>query len=265
MDTLNKIVFIGAGNLATNLATALVAAGCSVTQVFSRTTESAEALAQRVGAASTTTLTAIDSTADLYIVSLKDSALIARLDEIAAIHPTGFFVHTAGSIAMDIWEDKVAHYGVFYPMQTFSKERLVDFSEIPLFLEASDAAHLLLLQQLAHRLTSKVYLANSLQRKYLHLSAVFACNFANQMYAISAHLLEKHQLPFDVMLPLIDETARKVHTLSPLAAQTGPAVRYDENVIQMQSALLQEEPLLQTIYEKMSQQIHTSHTSTEKK
>ena len=99
-------------------------------------------------------------------------------------------------------------------------------------------------------------LTPSEDRKYLHLSAVFACNFVNHCYAASAEILNKHNIPFDIMLPLIDETARKVHQLSPIDAQTGPAVRYDENVIRKQAALLNGNPLLRDIYERMSMDIH---------
>ena len=105
-------------------------------------------------------------------------------------------------------------------------------------------------------MTTKIYQLSSEDRKYLHLSAVFACNFVNHCYAVSYDILKKHGIPFDVMLPLIDETARKVHVLTPQEAQTGPAVRYDQNVIRAQSSLLRDNPLLKDIYERMSMNIH---------
>jgi predicted short-subunit dehydrogenase-like oxidoreductase (DUF2520 family) len=157
---------------------------------------------------------------------------------------------------LSVFEGLSMHYGVFYPMQTFSKERQVDFLPIPVFLEASDDATLSLARTLAESISHHVYVLSSEDRKFLHLSAVFACNFANHCYALSAELLEKHGIPFDVMLPLIDETARKVHELHPLDAQTGPAVRYDENVIRMQSSLLSDSPALQEIYNLLSLNIH---------
>ena len=153
---------------------------------------------------------------------------------------------------MSLFEGYTSRYGVFYPMQTFSKERLVDFAEIPLFIEGDDPA----IRQLAESISRRVYELSTEARKYLHLSAVFACNFVNHCYALSAALLEQHGLPFDAMLPLIDETARKVHELHPHDAQTGPAVRYDENVIRMQTALLADNPELQQIYELLSLDIH---------
>ena len=165
-------------------------------------------------------------------------------------------VHTAGSIPMNVWEGHVPHYGVFYPMQTFSKQREVDFKEIPFFIEASSAEDAAFLKAIASTLSNRVYDADSEQRKSLHLAAVFTCNFTNHMYALAAELLKKYNLPFDVMLPLIDETARKVHELEPKTAQTGPAIRYDENVIGNHLRMLADDPAMQRLYELLSRSIH---------
>ena len=223
-----KIVLIGAGNVATHLGIALQKAGCLILQVYSRTEESASALAARLSV-------------DYTIVKGREQAL---------------FVHTAGSMSMDLWKGLVKRYGVLYPMQTFSKQREVDFNTVPFFIEASAPAEVELLRMVAVRLSPKVYEVTSGQRRYLHLAAVFACNFANHMYALSSHILEKQGIPFEVMLPLIDETAGKVHELSPTQAQTGPAVRYDENVISKHLEMLADEESLQELYEKISKSIH---------
>ena len=205
-----KIVLVGAGNVATHLGTALRGAGYAVLQVFSRTEESASALAG----------------------------------------------HTAGSMPMDVWKGEAVRYGVLYPMQTFSKSRAVDFSTVPFFIEGSGREEAEALKAVAERIGGKVYEATSEQRRYLHIAAVFACNFTNHMYALAHRLLDSHGLPFEVMLPLIDETARKVHELPPLEAQTGPARRYDENVIGKHLEMLADEPRLAELYEKISQSIH---------
>ena len=194
--------------------------------------------------------------ADAFIVAVKDAALPSVAKQLAKGREQQVFFHTAGSMPLSVFEGLSMHYGVFYPMQTFSKERQVDFLPIPVFLEASDDATLSMARMLAESISRHVYVLSSEDRKFLHLSAVFACNFANHCYALSAELLEKHGIPFDVMLPLIDETARKVHELHPLDAQTGPAVRYDENVIRMQSSLLSDSPALQEIYNLLSLNIH---------
>lgn len=229
-----RIVLIGRGRLATNLLPALQHAGHEVTSINSRTLEG------------------LPREADVFIVSVKDSALQEVIGHAAKGREAQLFVHTAGSMPMDVFEGHTHRYGVFYPMQTFSKERLVDFQKIPVFIEGDDP----LIRELAESISQSVYQLSTADRKYLHLSAVFACNFVNHCYALSAELLERHGLPFSVMLPLIDETAGKVHELHPLDAQTGPAVRYDENVIRMQSDLLAETPELQDIYERMSLDIH---------
>ena len=253
-----KIVLIGAGNLATNLGKALHRTGYCIAQVYSRTVEAAFALSKEIGAEPIASFEAMTTQADLYIVSLKDSAFVELIPQITAGREKAFFIHTAGSISMDIWKGYAKNYGVFYPMQTFSKLREVDFNEIPCFLEAGTDKDLQNLKSLAYSLSNKVYEADSEQRKYLHLAAVFACNFTNHMYVLSEKLLDEHGFPFEIMLPLIDETARKVHELPPLEAQTGPAIRYDENVIRKQLDLLADKPEWQELYKQISQSIHTN-------
>lgn len=140
-------------------------------------------------------------------------------------------------------------------MQTFSKQRPVDFDKVSFFVEANTPEDEQLLMNLAHLLSSHVYPATSEQRRYLHIAAVFACNFANHMYAISNYLLTEHQLPFEVMLPLIDETAQKIHQLSPVDAQTGPAQRGDCNIMNSHLQLLEAYPELQQIYKSLSKNI----------
>ena len=253
-----SIVFIGAGNLATNLAKTLYYKGFRIVQIYSRTEESARTLAQVVEAAYTTDLSSVATDAQLYIVSLKDAAFVQLLPEIVA--GNALWVHTAGSIPMDVWAGKVNRYGVFYPMQTFSKQRTVDFRQIPVFVESNSATDTQTLKDIASVLSEKVYEATSEQRKSLHLAAVFTCNFTNHMYALAAELLKKYQLPFEVMLPLIDETARKVHELEPRLAQTGPAIRYDENVINNHLQMLSDEPGMQELYRLISESIHQQNS-----
>lgn len=155
---------------------------------------------------------------------------------------------------------RLNRYGVFYPMQTFSKQRTVDFRQIPVFVESNSAADTQTLKDIASVLSEKVYEATSEQRKSLHLAAVFTCNFTNHMYALAAELLKKYQLPFEVMLPLIDETARKVHELEPCLAQTGPAIRYDENVINNHLQMLSDKPGMQELYRLISESIHQQNS-----
>lgn len=271
-----KIVLIGAGNLATHLGKALHAAGHDMLQVFSRTMQSAETLASLLDAEPLTDIAQVRDDADVYIFSVKDSALVQLVAQLCRHEADGLvedgavnalrkakkgehervFLHTAGSMPMSVFEGMAQHYGVLYPMQTFSKQREVDFSIIPCFVEANDEFAQKQIEGLAREISGRVYQLSSEDRKYLHLSAVFACNFANHCYAISQELLEEHGIPFDVMLPLINETAAKVYEMKPKDAQTGPAVRYDENVIGKQSKLLENHPHFKKVYDSMSKSIH---------
>lgn len=250
-----KIVLIGAGNLATHLGKALHAAGHDMVQVFSRTMQSAETLASLLDAEPLTDIAQVRDDADVYIFSVKDSALEQLISQLCGGEKK-VFLHTAGSMPMSVFRGKALHYGVLYPMQTFSKQREVDFSIIPCFIEANDEFALKQIEGLAGQISHRVFQLSSEDRKYLHLSAVFACNFANHCYAASQELLQQHGIPYDVMLPLIDETAAKVHGMTPKEAQTGPAVRYDENVIGKQIQLLENQPYFQKIYDCMSKSIH---------
>lgn len=252
----NKVVLIGAGNVATHLGTALQKAGYSMLQVYSRTEESAAALASRLGVPFVTSLEEVSCDADMYMVALKDTALQTLVPQIVKGREDALFVHTAGSMPMLLWEGYARRYGVFYPMQTFSKQREVDWQQVPVFVEASCTESLEILKALAVKCTPKVYEASSEQRKYLHIAAVFACNFSNHMYVLCDRLLSRQGIPFEVMLPLIDETARKVHELRPQEAQTGPAIRYDENVINRHLEMLENEPGVQELYEKISKSIY---------
>ena len=251
-----KVVLIGAGRLATNMGKALYAAGHEVAQVFSRTQSSASVLASVLNSVAVTQLYDVVNDADVYVVALKDDALEALLPDICRGKSDAVVLHTAGSMPMDVFKPYANHYGVLYPMQTFSKEKELDFSKIPCFIEANDDQSLQLIRALAESISGRIYEMSSDDRRYLHLAAVFACNFANHCYALSAEILAQHGVPFDVMLPLINETARKVHVLSPVKAQTGPAVRYDERIIKKQAELLRDNPPVKELYELMSQSIH---------
>lgn len=260
-----SIIFIGAGNLATNLAKALYRKGFRIVQIYSRTQAAAAALAQAVEAEYTTCLATVAADARLYIVSLTDTAFLQLLPRIVeGKHPDALWTHTAGSVPMDVWKRHVAHYGVFYPLQTFSKQREVDFSAIPIFVEGATPDDTAFLKAVGATLSGNVREVSSEQRKCIHLAAVFSCNFVNHLYALASDLLKKYDLPFNVMLPLIDETARKVHMLDPHVAQTGPAVRYDQCIIGKHFQFLAGEPQMQEIYHLLSESIHRSAVGAKK-
>ena len=248
-----KIVFIGAGNLATRLSLAMQRVGMQIGQVYSHTEASARQLATRLGCPWTNDFSALQEDGDLYVFSLKDTVLS---DVISKVKPNnGMWVHTAGSMPMSVFEGYAQRFGVLYPLQTFSKGRNVNFDVIPIFLEANTDKNADYLKNIASALSENVRFMSSEKRRSLHLAAVFACNFTNHIYTLSSKLLENESIPADVLLPLIDETVSKIHSMPPAAAQTGPAIRYDENVINKHLAML-DDPDMQAIYRLLSQSIH---------
>ena len=250
-----KIVMIGAGNVATNLVRALSAAGMEIAQVYSHTQEHACLLAATVGADATDDLAAIAPGADVYIISVKDDAIA---DVVAAIPDNGaIWVHTSGSTPMTVFEGKRQRYGVFYPMQSFSKQIPTDFTEVPFFIEAVTGGVETQITELAGKLSQRVFRADSEQRRRLHVAAVFACNFANHLWTLADDVLHDAGLPFDVMLPLISTTVDKLKRLSPYESQTGPAMRHDRQVMQSHIDMLDEEKA--GIYKILSDSIMKRH------
>lgn len=258
MDVSNtKVALVGAGNVATALALALKADGQQVVQVWSRTEPSAAALAQQVGAAHTSSLSELCPDADVYVLSVADAAVPALVPQVVqAGNPDALYLHTAGSLPMSVWQG-AAHYGVMYPLQTFTKGRAVDMSAVPLFLEADSPDTLSRLSAWASRLSRQVMPLSSEGRRQLHLAAVFACNFPNCLYRIAGELLGECGVPFEVLLPLMDETVDKVHRLPPALAQTGPAARGDEEVMRRHREMLAGHPGWQRLYELLSREIQS--------
>lgn len=249
------IVIIGAGNVATHLALALHSVGEHIVQVYSRTEIAARSLAQQLGATFTHRTECIRPDADMYIYSVCDNALPTVIDAVApnnAIH-----VHTAGSIPITVFEHRQQNYGVLYPLQTFSKNKAVDFTQVPLFVEACNNALSEQLTKFFDRLSPSIHYANSADRQKIHLAAVFACNYTNHLYAIAQELLGS--IPFEVLKPLIGETIEKLNTLTPYEAQTGPAVRRDTQVMQKHLQLLASQPAWQQIYQLISDDIMRQH------
>mgnify|MGYP002855479547 CR=1 FL=1 len=200
----------------------------------------------------------ISRDADLYIIAVSDKAIASVSQEIGDVE--GLVVHTAGSVSMDVLSQK--RRGVLYPLQTISKQRLLPPSRVPLYIEASSEEDATLLRELAESMGSKAEPMDSERRKYLHLAAVFCCNFVNRLYGITADLLAEHGIPFSTMLPLIHETADKVDELTPSEAQTGPAVRWDEAVMEQQMALLDDNK--RQLYKLISKSIHDDKLRLEK-
>ena len=251
-----RIALIGAGRVASCMGPRLKRAGHTVTGVYSRTLANAEQLAKVVGAPAFDTLESVPE-ADVYLVMLSDDALIGLAPAIVNGREKALFLHTAGSVPMDLWKEAGAkRYGVLYAMQTFSKGADIDWPEVPVFVEGCNPQELRIVTSLASDLSGKVTELSSEGRKKLHVAAVFTCNFSNHMYAIAEKLLASEGVPFSVMLPLVRETARKVESMSPEDAQTGPAIRGDRKVMDQHMELLKEYPEYAELYRLISTDIN---------
>lgn len=189
--------------------------------------------------------------ADLYIIAVSDRAVASVAEELGDVR--GLVVHTAGSVAMDVLPQ--SRRGVLYPLQSISKARPLPPSRVPLYIEAVQPEDLDLLRLLAETMGSEATPLSSAQRRHLHVAAVFCCNFVNRLYGITADLLAGQGIPFETMLPLIHETADKVDSLTPRQAQTGPAVRWDTEVMQRHLDMLPDEEQRE-LYRLLSKSIH---------
>ena len=251
-----RIALVGAGRVASCMGPRLKEAGHTIAGVYSRTLKNADELAKKVDAPAFDKLEQLP-VADAYLTMLTDDALIQLAPAIVKGREKALFLHTAGSVPMDIWKETGAtRYGVLYAMQTFSKGINLDWTQVPVFIEASSDSELEAIRRLALDLSPDVTPLSSKGRKKLHIAAVFACNFTNHMYAISEQLLAEEGIPFSVMLPLVRETARKVEGMSPLKAQTGPAVRGDRKVVNEHLDLLKDNPEIAGIYRLISTDIN---------
>jgi predicted short-subunit dehydrogenase-like oxidoreductase (DUF2520 family) len=244
-----KIVLLGSGNVATHLGTALKAAGHDIAQVYSKTEANARMLAKQLGCVFTTELTELVTDSDLYILSVSDDSVprIAR----HFIGSNQILVHTSGTIELNT----PGVSGVFYPIQTFSRQKTISFAKIPIAVEATSDPLAEVLLELGNSISSQVLQLNSNQRKAIHVAAVYACNFSNHLYTIAESILRDNGLDFDLLKPLIAETAGKINTYSPRSVQTGPAVRNDQVTIAKHLQFLENEPMLRDLYERLSQSI----------
>ena len=179
--------------------------------------------------------------ADVYIYAVADKALAEVASKVSA--PKALHLHTSGTMPIDVFGADKPHAGVLYFFQSFSKESLVDdWSSIPVFIEGRNIDDVAAIYTLAQTLSDRIYECNQRDRERLHIAGVFANNYSNLMYRIAAEVLKGTQIPFEALLPLIDRTAEKVHGMSPRDAQTGPAQRGDEAVIQHHVEILKATP-----------------------
>ncbi|PTQ93623.1 putative short-subunit dehydrogenase-like oxidoreductase (DUF2520 family) [Mucilaginibacter yixingensis] len=248
-----RITIIGSGNVATHLAAAFKNAGHNIVQVYSRNMQNAALLAYHVKAEPIDSLEQINPKTDLFVISVKDDVIGELAWELARYQK--LMVHTSGATGLQKLLAYTENAGVFYPLQTFSKTKELDFWQVPLCLEGADVKITKKLETLARTISNNVYRVDSAQCKVLHLSAVFACNFPNYLYDVARQLLQKSELPFDMLRPLIAETAAKVMEQLPADVQTGPAIRNDLTTMNAHLQMLDGEHDLQQVYELLSQGI----------
>ncbi|WP_104383914.1 Rossmann-like and DUF2520 domain-containing protein [Sphingobacterium sp. HMA12] len=248
-----NIVILGSGNAATHFGQAFQLLGHQIVQIYSKTKANADALAFALQCPGTDDLTQLLANADLYLIAVSDQA-IPTLVETMPQDINGIVVHCSGATDMAIL-NRFRNYGVIYPPQSLSKNKIVDFSLIPFCVEGNDASNADGLLQLARTFSSRSILCNSQQRLAIHLSSVMVNNFANILYQFAYELLEEYNLSFDLVRPIILETAEKVQNHIPITVQTGPAIREDEVTQQKHLKFISNKPDLQQIYQLLSHQI----------
>lgn len=249
-----KVALLGSGNVATHLSKALIKAGYPVMQVWSRDHNNAIDLALQIGANSIPNIKSIKDSIDVVIVAVTDDAIENVVSQIP-LKEGRLVVHTSGTTPLNILEKYFDSCGVLYPLQTFSKTADLDFRQIPVFIEANTIKAENHLELIANKIASKVQKLDSHSRAILHVSAVFACNFTNYFYSVAQQLVESVQLDFDLLRPLIQETADKAMLSMPFEVQTGPAKRNDQLTMNKHLELLKDNPQLQELYSNISQGI----------
>lgn len=248
------IVLIGAGNVAWHLGRQLKRCGQNVCHIYSRHVDKALSLAQELGCSASLDSAQIPLQADLYLLLVPDNAIleVAEVLQKQGISDQSLVMHSSGATPADVLAPYFAHYGVFYPLQTFSRERVIDFADVPLCLLTGQSGDYEKVEQLAQQLVHKSYSVSDEQRAHLHLAAIFANNFTNYLQHISQEIALEHNLPTDLLHPLLQETVAKLAQLTPQQAQTGPAIRKDKITIDRHLEMLNNHPQWAELYRKLS-------------
>lgn len=229
-----SVLVIGKGNVATHLVNAFLKVNTIiVTQINSRTLQNIPK-------------------ADITILAVSDDAIA----EVSSKITNSFVVHTSGACSLNELKN-TTNKGVFYMLQTFSKDKKIDFSNVPFCLETANKNDYILLENIAKSIGTKIFNINSEQRKTLHVAAVFVNNFTNHLYKIGNDICKENKVPFEILQPLIDETSQKIKELSPEKAQTGPAIRNDKKTIKNHLELLTNEQ--QKIYKILTKSIQNGN------
>jgi len=245
------VIILGNGNVATQLAKAFIKSkDINLVQIYARSSSNKYLTKKKIPI--TNSIKSIKN-ADLYIIAISDDAINGFSEKLN--FKNKLVVHTSGSVSINDLKYN-ANKGVFYPLQSISKNKKISFKKIPICLEAENKKDYKLLEKVANSISKKVYHINSEQRKSLHVAAVFVNNFTNHLYKIGKDICDEHKVDFEILKPLISETAKKITKLSPLQVQTGPAVRNDDKTIKKHLKLLSKKQ--QNIYTLLTNSIKES-------
>lgn len=257
-----NIIIIGAGNVATHLTNRLYEKQHNILQIFNRSLENANLLARKVEAEAIDNITKLNLTADFYLIAISDDAIKIVVEQLSPILPKNKIIaHTSGATSSQVFQSFFKNYGVFYPLQTFSKERKADFEKLPMCIDGSNELVKNNLEMLAKTICPNVYLIDDKQRSVLHIAAVFANNFTNYLIAISEQIIAKENIPFDLLKPLINETVAKINENTPQSMQTGPARRGDKATLEKHQQYLEKYPNYRQVYELLSEYIQVFYSN----
>jgi len=247
---------IGAGNVSTHISRHFLSAGHRISCVYSRTEKSANQLAGELGVPGTSIITEVPADADFYIVAVPDRAIRETAGQFR--HCRGIWLHTAGATSMSSFEEIFEHHGVLYPLQSLSRSRPLEPSQVPCLVEGSSPELTATLMKLASSVYDSVVAVDSETRLAIHLAAVFANNFSNHMVHIAEQLMTAKDVDPEVLLPLLQETLEKIKAVGPASGQTGPAIRGDRETMDKHTELLRDHPEWEKLYTFISRDIQRS-------
>lgn len=251
--SIQSLTIIGPGNVGWHLAHALKEAGYEIRNIVSRNPQNLESMGKILDERVISDLNQTIEEPDLYIITVPDAEIASVVASLA--DSESIVVHTAGGMDLSVFKDKKDKFGVFYPLQSFTKGTEMRYADIPFLLEADCENTMKALEEVAQKISGSFRRVSAEERIKLHIAAVYACNFSNHMLTIADYLLKKEDQDLSLMLPLLRQTIKKLDALSPKEAQTGPAIRKDQHTINKHLDLLADEPELKELYKAISQSI----------
>ena len=252
MSTSPKVSLIGSGRVARQIAHALLDNGIEIQEIYSRTIAHAESLSKEIdGSTSTNQLNFSNSASEVFIISVKDDAIASVIEKLK-LPKNVTLLHTSGTVSMHGLASACPNYGIIYPLQTFARGKLLDFSDIPILTEWSNDQTKAIINHLAQTISRKVYHTNESDRKKLHIAAVFASNFTNRMLASAHEILDKTSLDFEILKPLVQQSVQNAFQSHPDQALTGPAMRGDHETIDSHVNFLEDNSELQKLYMQLT-------------